>query len=113
MEMIVKDNEAARVALRGAAADAGVSITKMGELGGLTTGSLIRFVSNIGRKENQAGEKIGMLADTNCHLLTFLKALDGVGYEVVVRPKVTGSRRERRLKAMKERANGKQEAPSS
>ena len=113
MEMIIKDNEAARVALKVAAADAGVSITKMGELGGLTTGSLIRFANNIGRKENAAGEKIGMLTDTNCHLLTFLKALDAVGYEVVVRPKVTGSRRERRLQAMKARANGKQEVSGS
>lgn len=107
MEMIITDNEAAREAIKRAADGANLSLTRLSELTGLSMGSLGRFVSGGYRKSGKD------VQNTNLHLLSFIRALDGAGYEVVVRPKVTGSRRERRMRALKERANGREVSPSS
>lgn len=110
MEMIITDNDKAREAIKAVVAEAGLSLTKLSELQGISMGSLGRFVNQRTRK----GPEGRTIYAANLHLRTFLRALDGAGYEVVVRPKVTGSRRERRLQEMKRRANGEREAsPSS
>lgn len=111
MEMIVRNNADGRRAMIKAAESAGISLTQMGKLSGVGLGSVVRFAHNAARSE--AGGTVGKMIDANCHLLTFIRALDAAGYEVVVRPKVTGSRRERRLKALRERNNGQETAPSS
>lgn len=108
MELIIKDNDGARDALRAAVADAGISLTALAAVTKLSQGGLTRFV-NQGERNRQGR----VVQQKEIHLLTFIRALDGAGYEVVARPKVTvqGSRRERRLRIAKGRANGR-EAPS-
>lgn len=103
MEIAVTDNQVARDALRMIVDEAGISLTALSGQQKIAVGSLTRFVNNRARRN---GERI--VQSNDIYLATFIRALDGVGYEVIVRPKESGSRRERRLRELKERANGRQ-----
>lgn len=104
-EYIIRDNEDARRAFHGVARELKVSVTALAESAGLSSGSVNRFVFE------RLHMKSGVRSKTsNIHLLTLLRVMDNAGYEVVVRPKVPGSRRERRLAALKERGDGARNA---
>ena len=75
MELIIKDNDGARDALRAACSDAGISMTALAALTKLSQGGLTRYVNNAERTRE------GRITQTNnIHLLTFIRALDGSGY---------------------------------
>ena len=96
-EMIIGSNDDGRKALTQAAKSAGISLSALGISQGIAQGALTGWVND--RPSNKT-------RDPQIQLGTFIRALDGVGYEVVVRPKATGSRRERKLRAIKQRSNG-------
>lgn len=99
MEMKIGSNQDARDALARVCAERGISLTALSALGNVGNASLTRFVLQR-RKVNN-----GDYAKTNnLYVSSFIKALDAAGYEVVVRPTETGSRRERRLKALRQRS---------
>lgn len=98
MEMKIGGNQDARDALARVCEERAVSLTALGVLGGVGNASLTRFVLQRRKISN------GTYAKTNnLYISSFIKALDAAGYEVVVRPKEAGSRRERRLRALKDR----------
>lgn len=107
-EMLIRNDDDARQSLHAAVKDAGISLTRLCTQTGLSVGSITRYANNVDRDSRAPG---GQRMSNNIWLSTFLRALDGVGYEVVVRPKVTGSRRERRLAALRERNNARDGEP--
>lgn len=97
-DMILNNNEDAREAIRLIAAENNQFLTSWNASAGIGQGTLTRFVNKHSRvrvKDNH---------DPELYVSTFLKALDFLGYEVVVRPKVSGSRRTQRLRALKQRS---------
>ena len=99
MEMKIGSNQDARDALSRLCQSMGVSMTKLTALANIGNASLTRFVYQKRKVSNGEYAK-----ENSLNVLTFVKALDAAGYELIVRPKVAGSRRERRLAAIKQRS---------
>lgn len=97
--MIIRHNQDARDALIAAAKMASLSVTALTEKAGIGMGTLTRFAfqKTRQRKVGAPGER----PEPELWVSTWLKALDTAGYEVVVRRKVSGSRREQRLQVLK------------
>lgn len=99
MEMTIGSNQDARDALSRLCQELGISLTALNQMGGIGYASLTRYVYQNRKISNGDYAK-----ENHLNVATFVKAVDAAGYELVVRPKVTGSRRERRLKALKARS---------
>jgi hypothetical protein len=100
----IHSNDDAREAIKSIAKAVGLSVTALATQAGISTGSINRFV--FARPGTKNGVKF---ESVNMHLLSLIRVMEGAGYELVVRPKETGSRRSRRLAALKER-NGDRQA---
>lgn len=105
-EYPIHNNDDARAAIQAVAKAVGLSVTAMANQGGISTGSINRFVFA------RPGTKSGVKFETiNMHLMSLIRVMEGVGYEVVVRPKETGSRRARRMAELRERNGGREVRP--
>lgn len=97
------DLAGARAAIRKVAAAARTSITAAADSAGLSRGSVTRFVSARGQRQNP---------DPDIYLSTVVKLFDHLGYELVVRKKTSSNGRARLLAAVREEQEGEQQRAS-
>lgn len=101
MEMKIGNNQDARDALLKACEEQNMSLTGLNVASGVGRSSLTRFVF-----QSRVVSPGVYAKENHLYISSFVKALDAAGYEVVVRPKVPGSRRERKLRALRQGGNG-------
>lgn len=102
MSWTFNDLDSARTVIRKAATASRTSLTAASDAAGLSRGSITRFVSGRGQRQN---------TDPDIYLSTMLRLLDFLGYEIVVRKKAGNGRA--RLLAAVQRENREDERQAS
>lgn len=103
MSFAFNDLASARDAIRKVAAQARTSITAASDGANLSRGSVTRFVSARGQRQNP---------NPDIYLGTIIQLLDYLGYELVIRKKVGTNGRARLLAAVREEQEGEQQRAS-
>lgn len=102
--MLITSLEDMRNAITQMAKTNRLSVTALNDLADVAKGSLNRFMrTNVRARRGPKQELTAELVPTDLRIATMLKIVEAAGYEVVIQPKNTKTRRQQVLEAARDR----------